>query len=189
MSDLSIPVYKVIYRRKSRHLLREMNPRDQILKSHDIFEKLSKSPCFKRAKNIFCFIGLLGEVNTLPAIEKMILEGKKVFVPKVNFRLKTMDIYQLRYPRRELAQGPYGIWEPDPKKCPKGRSQDLDLLLIPGLAFDRKGRRLGRGEGYFDRFLNQTKKVWKIGLAYQEQILPEVPVEAHDICVNQILVA
>ena len=89
---------------------------------------------------------------------------------------------------KELKPGAFGILEPafDPKRL--GRPEDLGLAVVPGLGFDRRGGRLGRGEGYFDRFLAEAKKAYKVGLAFEFQIVDEVPREAKDVSVDEVII-
>lgn len=88
---------------------------------------------------------------------------------------------------KELTPGSYGILEPpfDPERI--GQPEDLDLVIVPGIGFDLKGGRLGRGEGYFDRFLGEVAKAYKIGLAFECQIVEKIPRGLEDICINEVL--
>jgi len=88
----------------------------------------------------------------------------------------------------KLQKGPYGILEPVARK--RIPLKNLDAVIVPGLAFDKKGMRLGRGKGYYDRFLNTLpERVMSIGLAFRFQILPSVPSLSHDMGVNRIISA
>ncbi|WP_200392851.1 5-formyltetrahydrofolate cyclo-ligase [Roseibacillus ishigakijimensis] len=79
-----------------------------------------------------------------------------------------------------LEKGTFGIREPQPRIHPHLAAQDLDLVLVPGLSFDLKGRRLGQGAGYYDRFLAEIPMTPTIGITYSSQLLPRVPAEPHD---------
>ena len=80
--------------------------------------------------------------------------------------------------KRQLMQGAYGIWEPD-ETCPPIEPDDMDLILVPGAAFDRQGDRLGQGGGYSDRSLAQTRAV-RIGVCHDFALLDAVPTQTHD---------
>jgi 5-formyltetrahydrofolate cyclo-ligase len=85
----------------------------------------------------------------------------------------------------EIVSGQFGIREPDPD-CIEIPSHQLDLVLVPGVAFDLHGRRLGRGKGFYDRLLTEVRGM-KCGVAFDEQVLNEIPKESHDIHMNFIL--
>jgi 5-formyltetrahydrofolate cyclo-ligase len=83
----------------------------------------------------------------------------------------------------EFAEGDFHI--PEPKNHPY--TGDFDLIVVPGMAFDKAGHRLGRGKGYYDRFLSQYPQVYTIGLCFDFQLLPEVPSEPHDCLINEVI--
>jgi 5-formyltetrahydrofolate cyclo-ligase len=86
----------------------------------------------------------------------------------------------------KLKLGPYGVHEPVEEKCL--RLADLDLIIVPGLAFDKSGNRLGRGKGYYDRFLSKLPSdTQSVGLAFDFQILPFVPTTEHDVSVTRVI--
>ncbi len=120
---------------------------------------------------------------------KSILRAKKkLFLPRVDSKTSSLNIFEVRNPSRDLKSGSFGIQEPHPVQCRKAHPKEINLWILPGLAFDLQGRRLGRGAGYFDRFFAKLPKVRKWALAYREQILPEIPAEAHDVCVDRVIV-
>lgn len=157
-------------------------------KSRMILARLMRGREFQKAKNIMTYIPLEGEVNTLPLVLEARVLGKNVFVPKIRARGR-LDAVRIIEPARDLKRGAYGILEP---KRVRGRTispSRLDLVVVPGLGFDRKGRRLGKGKGYFDRFLKRAKGAKKIGLAFREQILKEVPMDSWDVPMDKVISA
>jgi 5-formyltetrahydrofolate cyclo-ligase len=87
-----------------------------------------------------------------------------------------------------FKKGPYGVSEPAVKRC--ARIRDLDLVIVPAVAFDKQGNRLGRGRGYYDRFLDKVpKEIPAIGLAFDFQILPTIPTAVHDVSVKKVIFA
>ena len=86
----------------------------------------------------------------------------------------------------DLISGMYGIQEPSPEKRIKMNPEIIDLVIVPGIAFDRQGGRLGHGKGYYDRFLQFTR-AFRLGLAFDCQLLKTVPTESHDVPMNAIL--
>jgi len=160
---------------------------DQERKSRIIKRKLFRSSIFKKAKTIMFYLSFGGEVKT----EDMILGAKKlgkaVAVPVCEHNRMILRPCLLSH-KANLVKGPYGICVPAEKTFidPK----DLDLVIVPGLAFDEKGNRLGRGKGCYDHFLNTLPgNKNSIGLAYDFQILPSVPVAKNDIHVNKVIYA
>lgn len=126
------------------------------------------------------------EVQTLGLIQKSLALRKRIFLPAINLRKKEIAIFEIRNTQSDLKRGPFGI--PEPVKKHPAKPEAMDLMIIPGLGFDKKGGRLGRGEGYFDRFLVKNRKAVKIGLAFREQMVRKIPMAAHDIPVDKVLV-
>ena len=127
------------------------------------------------------------EVDTHPMIKKTLAMGKRVLLPQANLENKELEIYEIRE-RKDLQKGLFGIWEPDPDRARLADPREADLVLVPGLLFDKKNNRLGRGLGFYDRFLKRlSRKVIKIGLAFSFQVVESIPAEAHDIPVDLVL--
>lgn len=155
--------------------------------SGEILERLMAHPRFKSARMVLAYAATDGEVETRPFLEEALRQGKKVYLPRViDPARKEFAAIEIKSPD-ELAPGSYGILEPpiDPERI--GRPEDLDLIVVPGIGFDRTGGRLGRGEGYFDRFLAKAKRAYKMGLAYECQMVDQVPRETNDIRVDEVL--
>lgn len=112
--------------------------------------------------------------------------GKKLYVPAVDPLKKEIRPLVLKI-MGELKPGPYGILEPPFRAERVGVPAKLDLVLVPGLGFDSQGARLGRGEGYFDRFLKQASNAYKIGLAFKCQRVGKIPSEAQDVLMDEII--
>jgi 5-formyltetrahydrofolate cyclo-ligase len=145
---------------------------------------------FRRAKTVGCYVALPYEVQTWRMIEGMIAQGKRVAVPVSEPRTKRLSLSEVRAPARELARGRFGVWEPRPSARRPVPIRDVDLLLVPGVAFDRRGHRLGHGHGYFDRFLARVPKTTPtVGLAFRFQLLDRLPVTSRDRAVQTILTA
>jgi len=142
---------------------------------------------FQRARNIMAYMPLRHEVDTRAVLVKLLALKKKLFLPAVNREREEIAIFQVKNLTRDLTPGSYGILEPRPGRCVPGRPSDLDLVLVPGLGFDRKGGRLGHGKGYFDKFLRKVKRAKKIGIAFKEQILEKIPLEKHDQRVDRVI--
>jgi 5-formyltetrahydrofolate cyclo-ligase len=156
-------------------------------KSKEIKEKLFRTKVFKKAKVVMFYIAFDGEVNTEEMIKGAKKLGKIVTVPVCKKNRVTLRPCLL-HDNTRLKKGPYGVCEPADKISINPK--ELDLVIVPGLAFDRKGRRLGRGKGCYDHFLTKIpKEIHSIGLAFDFQILPYVPAKQHDVNVEKIIFA
>jgi 5-formyltetrahydrofolate cyclo-ligase len=155
-------------------------------KSSQVKNKLFRNRVFKKAKTVMFYMSFGGEVNTVDMIKAAQKIGKTVVVP-VCGRNRMMSPCVLK-DKGTLLRGPYGIREPALKKPVNLKS--LDLVIVPGLAFDKQGRRLGRGKGYYDRFLSKiSKHSIALGLAYDFQILPFIPTTEYDVEVQKVIFA
>ncbi|KYC46251.1 MAG: 5-formyltetrahydrofolate cyclo-ligase family protein [Candidatus Methanofastidiosum methylothiophilum] len=141
-------------------------------------------PDYSRAKNIFSYVSKEKEVDTIDLINKSIEIGKSVYVPltiKENNSLEVRKITSLE----DLKIGNFNILEP--KDHTKSiNPKEIEILFIPGLAFGTGFERLGRGGGYFDRFLLESTGL-KVGLAYEFQIFESLPVQKHDVKMDLII--
>jgi 5-formyltetrahydrofolate cyclo-ligase len=154
-------------------------------KSKIIKDKLLRNKVFKKAKIVMFYIAFGGEVDTEEMIKEAKKAGKVICVPICK---KDREIMQpaILDEHAKLIKGLYGVLEPVAQGEISPRK--LDLVIVPGLAFDKKGRRLGRGKGFYDRFLNLLPKdTPSIGLAFDFQILPSVPTTPRDINVQEII--
>ena len=116
--------------------------------------------------------------------------GKRVALPRVRTdeAARRLDFYEVASLEKCLTQGVFGILEPDPAKTRLIEPANIDCILVPGVAFDNAGRRLGRGKGYYDRFLGgAARNAAKIGLAFSFQLIERVPAEAHDQRVDEVI--
>ncbi|MBP1930048.1 5-formyltetrahydrofolate cyclo-ligase [Ammoniphilus resinae] len=174
-----------------KHIRKEMtakrnnlNPAERAEKSRLIRHHLLTFEPFQKAQVIFTFIPFGSEVDLSPLIQE---SGKKWLVPKTMVEQKRMDTYL--FPGWDaLTVGVYGIREPDPATAVPVDPKEIELVLVPGLAFDPKGGRLGYGGGYYDRFLAQLSKVPLLaGICFSEQIVPNLPIEAHDIRMDYLI--
>ncbi len=156
-------------------------------KSKRILEKLFRQKVFKKAKIVMFYIAFDGEVNTEEMIREAKKLGKIVTVPVCRRNRITLMPCILDDNAR-LEKGPYGV--PEPAAQRPIPLKDVDLIVVPGIAFDKKGNRLGRGKGCYDRFLKKLpRQITSIGLAFSFQILPSIPARTHDVKVSRVLFA
>jgi len=166
--------------------LKKQRKEDRDRKSSLIMKKLFRALVFKKAKVVMFFISFGGEVNTKNMIRQAMKLGKKVAVPvcKKNRMIRPSLLGQ----DAKLTRGLYEIFEPAIKKFIS--LEDLDLVVVPGVAFDKKGNRLGRGKGYYDCFLHKLPpKTSSVGLAFDFQILPSIPTTCLDKDVRKVIFA
>ena len=154
--------------------------------SAEIVEKLwghLHSPNTHRHSPILAYWPLMDEVDIRPLIDRLVDEGRTVLLPKVTGD-ETMELR--RYTSRsDLKEGAFRIMEPVGE--PFAHYEQITLALVPGVAFDAAGHRLGRGRGYYDRFLTGCPSIYKIGVCFPFQRVAEVPAEAHDVCMDEII--
>lgn len=151
-----------------------------------IFQKVVNSREYNRAKSIFIFVSYKNEVDTHSIIRAALKEGKLVCVPKVIYKSGYMEAIRI-YSFDELVEGAYKILEPKNGNL-KVKEEYIDVSYVPGLAFDKRGGRIGYGGGYYDRFLSKLRNnSLKIGIGYDFQILEEVSMEAHDIYMDSVI--
>jgi 5-formyltetrahydrofolate cyclo-ligase len=173
-------------RSKIRLKLKNQKEEDRKRKSGLIKNKLFKTRFFKKAKIVMFYVSFKGEVITKEMIQETRRLGRKVVVP-VCEKDKIIRACLLGDNSR-MVKGPYGISEPAEKKLVN--LKDLDLVVVPGIAFTKEGARLGRGKGYYDRFLKKLPdKTVSIGLAFGFQVLSTLPASPHDVSVNKVIFA
>lgn len=173
---------------RSRILLKLKTQKEEYRnrKSKLVKDKLFRTLVFRRAKIILFYISLKGEVNTKEMIKEAQKLGKLIAVPVIKNKIDMKPcIYRKGAP---LQKGPYGVPEPAIKK--QVDLKKLNLVIVPGVAYDAAGNRLGRGKGCYDRFLSKLPaKVPTVGLAYDFQVLPSVPATKEDVKVKKIIFA
>lgn len=171
----------LIYSRRS-----EIN--DHIKKQWDaiILEKLLQSEFYKKADVIFTYVSFQGEVDTIKFIEKALSDCKTVCVPKVISKKEGMDAYKITS-LNDLEKSSYGILEPKNQGSLITPS-DIDLIITPGVAFDKTNGRIGYGGGFYDRFFKRiTSQTNKVALSYSFQIFDNIPLDEFDEKVDFII--
>lgn len=148
-----------------------------------VFAHLRRHSAFQEARTVLLFHSLPDEVNTRPFVAECTAE-KTVLLPVVS----GPDLLVKRYVSdAALCEGAFHIAEPVGREFTAW--QDIDLVIVPGVAFTAQGARLGRGKGYYDRLLAHPAfaRTYKIGVCYPCQLLQELPVEAHDVRMDEVI--
>jgi len=171
--------------------LKHQKEEDRRQKSLAIKKKLFKTAVFRKAKKILLYVGKGYEVDTSPIINEALKKGKRIFLPVTNVKRKRLLISEISDLEKDTKLGCFRIYEPKPcvVKRSKIKARDLDLFVVPGIAFDRHLNRLGHGAGYYDRFLkNIPHKTPAISLAFDFQVLEgDLPTLSYDIPVTRII--
>jgi 5-formyltetrahydrofolate cyclo-ligase len=176
-------MHKDDLRQQIRQIKRQFTPQQLEELSLPVISRLR--PFLAEAQTIMAYYSLPDEVNTHDLIDDLVAEGKTVLLPRV-MGDETMELR--RYTgRADLKEGSFHILEPVGE--PFTDFSTIDLILVPGLAFDAVGHRLGRGRGYYDRFLHSKDGSYcvKIGVCFDFQKVDEVPVDAFDIAVDKVV--
>lgn len=157
---------------------------DKEIKSEIIEKKLIKTKEFINAKIVGVYISLKDEVNTNEIIKECFKINKKVAIPKV-LNEHIIEFYTIKE-NEKLQEGLYHIMEPNNKNIIS--KDDIDLMIIPGICFDKQKNRIGYGKGYYDTYLKNTK-IYKIGICFNEQLMNEheIKVEENDIKLDKII--
>jgi 5-formyltetrahydrofolate cyclo-ligase len=178
---------KQAIREEAHRRRRQQADKDAV--SLQIMDRVATLPAYQAARTVMYYIDVRDEVRTRDALPSALASGKRIVVPYCVdgelelFHLESMD---------ELELGMYRILEPRPelrdvaaKKVPV---EVLDLILVPGVAFDRQGGRTGHGKGYYDKLLEHAPpRTPLVGLAFECQLFPEIPTQAHDIFMDKVV--
>lgn len=157
----------------------------RLKKSRGIFRQIFRDPAYREAGRVAVYFGIPPEVETKPFLAKM-LKQKEVFLPRVDGRKKILILHRVLALARDLRKETYSIMEPK-LWCPKQPAAAMDLIIVPGVGFDKKGNRLGRGAGYYDGLLKNAPGVHKIGICFREQIVKKIPMTKRDVPVDQVI--
>ena len=178
---------KTEIRRSILERLKKQSPKARLAKSRIIEKRLFQRKEFQRAKTVMFYMSLPEEVNTRRMIRRTLALGKRVILPRLEKkRIRPVEIRSLT---KDVTLARFGISEPRKNRHPVD-IKEIDLVVAPGVAFDAHGNRLGRGGGYYDRFLKRVKgRIPVIGLAFRLQKLHALPTSSQDIPVTTLISA
>ena len=175
---------KAQLRRELKRKRAALSPEERRQCSLRICALVEASPVFRQARTVFLFASFGTEVDTFPLLGRALLSGKRVALPRTLLSEKRLVFHRI-FTLGELVPGAYGIPEPPPEN-PVVPCEEADLVLVPGLAFDREGFRLGYGGGFYDRILRKIRAP-RVGLAFSFQLIERVPREEHDLPVDGVV--
>ncbi len=174
--------------RQQAHANRAAQPdKDEL--SRKICQQFAALPEYAAARTVMLYVDVRSEVRTRHFLPTALADGKRIVVPYCvndvleSFHLESMDelaigMYKILEPRQELRRLPE-------KQVPVG---EIDLVMVPGVAFDRRGARMGHGKGYYDKLLAHARQnAPLVALAFQCQLFPEIPTQAHDVFMDKII--
>jgi len=175
--------------REEAHARRNAQENKDELSKH-IVEQFMGLPEYTKAKTVLFYVDVRGEVRTRQSLPAALSSGKTIVIP---WCTETVELALFRLERmEELAIGMYKILEPRPelRLLPEKQvdPKTLDLVMVPGVAFDRRGARMGHGKGYYDKLLeNARPETPLVALAFECQLFPEIPIATHDVFMNKII--
>ena len=173
---------KAEIRKRMRELKRAVTPEEKLRRSETVMRGVEQLPEFQRARVVLLYWSMADEVQTHAFVERWFKE-KTLLLPCVDG--DDLRLRQYTGPECMVAGEQFGIGEPTGEEW-----KDLDAvecIIVPGVAFDRKNNRMGRGRGFYDRLLKSTPNAVKIGVAYDFQVLDSIPVEPHDVKMDKIV--
>ena len=165
--------------------LKQMEPGERAAASDRARALLAAQALWKTAQWVLFFAPLPEELDVWALLIGALSAGKRVALPRFVAETRSYEACQILDPQVDVQAGHFGIREPT-RRCTRLPSNRLDLILVPGVAFDLHGRRLGRGKGYYDQLL-RTLRGTRCGVAFDQQIVEEIPVAPHDVPLDCLL--
>ncbi|MFZ0825851.1 MAG: 5-formyltetrahydrofolate cyclo-ligase [Verrucomicrobiia bacterium] len=178
-----IQAAKAALRRHIHAALEKISPAVRAVESIELGERLK--PQLQSARTILFFAPLPGELDLWPLLEESVAAGKTVALPWFDSDIQTYRARRVENLEGDIVTGRFGVREPA-AHCLEIPLEQFDLVLVPGVAFDWSGNRLGRGQGFYDRLLAKVSGV-KCAVGYDFQLRGKIPAEPHDAKVNFIL--
>ena len=177
-------------RKEIHHKLKTHSELEKTKKSAIIKGKLFNEEAFKKSQVVMFYVSLKEEVDTIAMIDEALEMGKKVCVPVILKEDKRLIAGEIKNRTEDLEKQHFGICQPKAGKVREVPLKDIGLVVVPGIAFDRRNMRLGRGHGYYDRFLSCLPPGTKtVGLAFDFQVVDHLPQDDHDIPVWKTITA
>ena len=172
-------------RTQLRQVMRQMGGKYRLEQSEFLCARVLEASVWQAARSVLLFAPRIDEPDVWPLVRQALDTGKEVSLPSFDPVMGAYGARRLVDPEKGLCPGKFGIHEPA-NDCLEVELAGLDLVLVPGLAFTVNGGRLGRGAGFYDRLLMATGAV-RMGVGLDEQIVPWLPMEPHDVKLDWIL--
>ncbi len=176
---------KKVLRREMLARRRALSTAERTHASKMICARVQELTVLQEARTMMLYASTEEEINLYPLMEVLLTEGRRIVLPEITGR-GVMEAREL--PAMDaLTDGTFGILSPDPMRGNIVAPEEIDVIIVPGAAFDENGGRLGLGGGYYDRFLPRAGNAVRLVLAFDFQIVPDVPMGAQDARVDVIL--
>ena len=157
-------------------------------KTNAIEKRLFDFANFLEAKVVLLYANNSNEVGTKNILMRTHAYNKIIVLPAFNTETFAMTLMKVDALEKDLTAGPRGVIEPNPDRCKVVPIERIDIAIIPAVALDEKGGRIGSGEGYYDRLIPELSiTTRKVALAFEEQIIPQIPIESHDKHIDIII--
>jgi 5-formyltetrahydrofolate cyclo-ligase len=171
-------------RKRFAGLRRTLSAESRKQRSEAICTALAEHEAFKNANIVAGYAALRFEADPAPVLDRAFAAGKTVALPRASLQTGSLALHQVT-PESELTESAFSVREPH-EDAPEVALDQVDLVIVPGLAFDARGHRLGYGKGFYDRLLPRLPKAVRVGFAFELSLLVEVPATAHDAQVHWI---
>lgn len=179
---------KVLIRKEILSKLRLLSPEENSRKSEIIKQKLFSMKEFNKSRVVMFYVSMKDEVNTWDMLKEALKIGKRVAVPCTASETDEIIPAEIKDPEKELEIGKYGIYQPGKDSINKIPLDNIDLVIVPGVAFDEEKYRIGRGKGYYDRFLSRvSSRTVTIGICFDFQVVKSLPRKPHDLPVSKVI--
>jgi len=170
--------------------LTAIDPGARARAADEVARRIRELPEYHAACTLLAYAALPGELNLDPLIRAAWDGARRVAVPRVDWETTTMEPALIENLDTDLVEGRYGVRSPAPR-CAAARDHEITLALVPGLAFDPQGGRLGRGAGFYDRWISARRvsggPIEVVGVCFDEQLVERVPRERHDQGVDTVV--
>jgi 5-formyltetrahydrofolate cyclo-ligase len=186
--DPAAKAVKKALRASTIRAIRGLDPEARRMQESELLDGVSGLPGWRDARTVLLYAKAFDEeIDTLPLIARALDDGRRVVCPRVDRDAHRLDLFVVEDPGRDLEPGVLGIPEPR-RTCQAVDPGELDWVLVPGVVFDLRCNRIGRGAGHYDRLLPKLRpKVETWAIAFDCQIIDPIPVEPHDVAVRGVL--
>ena len=179
---------KAALREQMKQARLAMSTADVQRRSAPIAAQLVELEAFRRAGSVMLYLPVRNEVDTTHAVTRCLNNGKALVLPRMDYELDRIVARRVDDVATQLVLGRMDLVEPDPAKTEVVSPAEIDLVVVPGLAFDRRGYRIGWGRGYYDAFLTALDAhAERVGLAYEFQVVDAVEHDGHDVPMDSVV--
>lgn len=170
-------------KKELRRMLRQRKQQPSAVEASAVIRQLKENPYFQQTRILLLYSALPDEVPTQTLLDELVAEGKTVLLPRV---ISDTEMELRRYTGTDdLQAGAFGILEPTGERFTD--YETIEVAVVPGMAFDIQGHRLGRGKGYYDRFLTKIPHAYKIGICHPSRLLDLVPTDDNDVLMDEVI--